>query len=195
MILLIDNYDSFTFNLYQYLSELGSEVEVHRNDEISVEDCLTMSADQIVISPGPCTPKEAGISVDLVKAAAGEVPLLGVCLGHQAIGEAFGAKVSYAGEILHGKTSMIEHDGQGIFAGIANPFEGIRYHSLAIDPDTVPDALQVTARSESGVIMGIRHRTLPVEGIQFHPESIMTKVGHQALANFLRVNVPEHLHS
>ena len=195
MLLLIDNYDSFTFNLYQYLSELGSDVKVHRNDEISVEDCLTMNADQNVISPGPCTPKEAGISVDLVRAAAGKVPLLGVCLGHQAIGEAFGAEIGYAGEILHGKTSMIEHDGQGVFSGMANPFEGIRYHSLAIDPDTVPDELQVTAWSESGVIMGIRHRTLPVEGIQFHPESIMTKMGHEALANFLHVDLPEELHS
>lgn len=193
MLLLIDNYDSFTFNLYQYLSELGAQVEVHRNDEISVEDCLAMGADQIVISPGPCTPAEAGISVDLVKAAAGEVPLLGVCLGHQAMGEAFGATVSYAGEILHGKTSMIEHDGKGVFAGLPNPFEGIRYHSLAIDPTTVPDELEVTARSESGVIMGVRHKTLPLEGIQFHPESIMTKHGHQLLANFLGVSVPEHL--
>ena len=193
MLLLIDNYDSFTFNLYQYLSELGAEVEVHRNDEISVEDCLAMGADQIVISPGPCTPKEAGISVDLVRAAAGEVPLLGVCLGHQAIGEALGATVSYAGEILHGKTSMITHDGKGVFTGLPNPFEGIRYHSLAIDPETVPDELEVTARSESGVIMGVRHKTLSLEGIQFHPESIMTKTGHQLLANFLGVDVPEHL--
>ncbi len=193
MLLLIDNYDSFTFNLYQYLSELGAQVEVHRNDEISVEDCLAMGADQIVISPGPCTPKEAGISVDLVSAAAGELPLLGVCLGHQAIGEAFGATVNYAGEIRHGKTSMIEHDGKGVFAGLPVPFEGIRYHSLAIDPDTVPDELEVTARSDSGVIMGVRHKTLPVEGIQFHPESIMTKTGHQLLANFLGVDTPEHL--
>ena len=193
MLLLIDNYDSFTFNLYQYLSELGSQVEVHRNDEISVEDCLAMGADQIVISPGPCTPKEAGISVDLVRAAAGEVPLLGVCLGHQALAEAFGATVNFAGEIRHGKTSMIEHDGKGVFAGLPTPFEGIRYHSLAIDPATVPDELEVTARSDSGVIMGVRHKTLPLEGIQFHPESIMTKTGHQLLANFLGVAVPEHL--
>jgi anthranilate synthase component 2 len=193
MLLLIDNYDSFTFNLYQYLSELGAEVEVHRNDEISAEDCLALGADQIVISPGPCTPEEAGISIELVKAAAGEVPLLGVCLGHQAIGVAFGGVVNYAGEILHGKTSMIEHDGKGVFAGLPNPFEGIRYHSLAIDPATVPDELEVTARSDSGVIMGVRHRTLPIEGIQFHPESIMTKVGHQLLANFLGVEVPRHL--
>ena len=193
MLLLIDNYDSFTFNLYQYLSELGAQVEVHRNDEISVEDCLAMGAGQIVISPGPCTPREAGISIELVKAAAGQLPLLGVCLGHQALGEAFGATVNYAGEILHGKTSMIEHDGEGVFAGLPNPFEGIRYHSLAIDPDTVPDELEVTARSDSGVIMGVRHKTLPLEGIQFHPESIMTKTGHQLLANFLGVEVPEHL--
>jgi anthranilate synthase/aminodeoxychorismate synthase-like glutamine amidotransferase len=152
-----------------------------------------MGADQIVISPGPCTPKEAGISVDLVKAAAGEVPLLGVCLGHQTIGEALGATVNYAGEILHGKTSMIDHDGKGVFRGLPNPFEGIRYHSLAIDPATVPDELEVTARSESGVIMGVRHKTLPLAGIQFHPESIMTKTGHQILANFLGVEVPAHL--
>jgi len=193
MLLLIDNYDSFTFNLYQYLSELGAQVEVHRNDEISVEDCLAMGADQIVISPGPCTPKEAGISVELIRAAAGQVPLLGVCLGHQSIGEAFGADVVHAGEIMHGKTSMIEHDGQGVFRGLPNPFEAIRYHSLAIDPDSVPDDLVVTARSDSGVIMGVRHRTLPIEGVQFHPESIMTRNGHQLLANFLGIELPEAL--
>jgi anthranilate synthase/aminodeoxychorismate synthase-like glutamine amidotransferase len=193
MLLLIDNYDSFTFNLYQYLSELGAQVEVHRNDEISVEDCLAMGAEQIVISPGPCTPAEAGISIELVRAAAGEVPLLGVCLGHQAIAEAYGGTVNYAGEIMHGKTSMIEHDGKGVFRGLPNPFEGIRYHSLALDPATVPAELEVSARSDSGVIMGLRHRTLAVEGVQFHPESIMTKTGHQLLANFLEVDVPAHL--
>lgn len=193
MLLLIDNYDSFTFNLYQYLSELGSEVEVHRNDEITVEDCLAMNAEQIVISPGPGTPKDAGISIELVRAAAGQVPLLGVCLGHQALGEAFGAKTVHAGEIMHGKTSMIEHDGKGVFAGLPQPFEAIRYHSLALDPDSIPDELEVTARSESGVIMGIRHRTLGIEGVQFHPESIMTKNGHHLLANFLGVELPEAL--
>jgi anthranilate synthase component II len=193
MLLLIDNYDSFTFNLYQYLAELGADVEVHRNDEISVEDCLQMGADHIVISPGPCTPNEAGISVDLIKAAAGQVPLLGVCLGHQAIGQAFGGDVVSAGEIMHGKTSMVSHDDKGVFQGLPNPFEAIRYHSLAIEPSTLPDELEVTARSESGVIMGVRHRTLAVEGVQFHPESIMTKVGHDLLRNFLRTRIAEEV--
>jgi len=193
MLLLIDNYDSFTFNLYQYLAELGADVEVHRNDEITVEDCLQMGADHIVISPGPCTPNEAGISVDLIKAAAGQVPLLGVCLGHQAIGQAFGGEVVSAGEIMHGKTSMVSHDGKGVFEGLPNPFEAIRYHSLAIEPSTLPEELEVTARSESGVIMGVRHRTLAVEGVQFHPESIMTKVGHDLLRNFLRTRIAEEV--
>ncbi len=191
MLLLIDNYDSFTFNLYQYLAELGADVEVHRNDEISVEDCLAMRPDHIVISPGPCSPAEAGISVELVRKAAGLAPLLGVCLGHQSIGEAFGGVVTSAGEIMHGKTSMITHDGKGVFEGLPNPFEAIRYHSLAIAPDSVPPELEVTARAESGVIMGVRHRTLPVEGVQFHPESIMTKVGHDLLRNFLEMRVRE----
>ena len=185
MLLLLDNYDSFTYNLYQYLAELGQEVEVHRNDQITVEDCLAMGPERIVISPGPCSPDEAGISIDLIHAAAGKVPLLGVCLGHQAIGQAFGGRVVSAGEIMHGKTSMISHDGKGVFAGLPNPFEAIRYHSLAIEPSSVPDVLEVTARSESGVIMGVRHRELTVEGVQFHPESIMTKVGHDLLRNFL----------
>ena len=191
MLLLIDNYDSFTFNLYQYLAELGADVEVHRNDEISVEDCLAMRPDHIVISPGPCSPSEAGISVDLVRRAAGTAPLLGVCLGHQSIGEAFGGVVRSAGEIMHGKTSMVSHDGKGVFEGLPQPFEAIRYHSLAIVPESVPADLEVTAWAESGVIMGVRHRTLPVEGVQFHPESIMTKVGHDLLRNFLRMRVPE----
>ena len=187
MLLLIDNYDSFTFNLYQYLSELGAEVEVVRNDELSVEDCLGMAPERIVVSPGPCTPAEAGISVDLIRAAAGRTPLLGVCLGHQCIGEAFGGTVGPAGEIMHGKTSMVTHDDGGVFEGLPNPFEAIRYHSLAIDPDSVPEELEVTAKTESGVIMGVRHRTLAVEGVQFHPESIVTKVGHDLLRNFLRM--------
>ena len=185
MLLLIDNYDSFTFNLYQYLSELGAEVEVHRNDRISVEDCIAMRPDQLVISPGPCSPHEAGISVDLVRAFAGQAPLLGVCLGHQCIGEAFGGDVVSAGEIMHGKTSQVTHDGRGVFAGLANPFEAIRYHSLAIEPSTMPAALEVSARSESGIIMGVRHREYAIEGVQFHPESIMTQHGHQLLQNFL----------
>ena len=187
MLLLIDNYDSFTYNLYQYLAELGEQVEVHRNDQITVEDCLAMQPEHVVISPGPCSPKEAGISVDLIHAFAGKAPLLGVCLGHQCIGEAYGGVVTSAGEIMHGKTSMISHDGKGVFEGIPNPFEAIRYHSLAIVPDTVPDVLEVSARSESGVIMGIRHRTLPIEGVQFHPESIMTQHGHAMLRNFLNM--------
>jgi anthranilate synthase/aminodeoxychorismate synthase-like glutamine amidotransferase len=180
MLLLIDNYDSFTFNLYQYLAELGEQVEVHRNDEISVEDCLAMRPDRLVISPGPCSPKEAGISVELVKAFAGRAPLLGVCLGHQCIGEAYGGTVAYA--------SMVTHDGKGVFAGLPNPFEAIRYHSLAITPDSVPDVLEVTARSDSGVIMGVRHRSLPVEGVQFHPESILTLEGKHLLQNFLELS-------
>jgi anthranilate synthase component 2 len=190
MLLLIDNYDSFTYNLYQYLSELGASVEVLRNDEVSVEDCLTMGAERIVVSPGPCTPAEAGISVELIQAAAGQLPLLGVCLGHQCIGEAFGARVSSAGEIMHGKISTVTHDGRGIFDSLPQPFDAIRYHSLAIEPDTLPDELEVSARAESGVIMGVRHRTLPLEGVQFHPESIMTTTGHDLLRNFLAMEAP-----
>ena len=185
MLLLIDNYDSFTFNLYQYLAELGQDVEVHRNDQISVEDCLAMAPSHVVISPGPCSPAEAGISTDLVRAFAGRAPLLGVCLGHQCIGEAFGGDVVPAGEIMHGKTSQITHDGRGAFAGLPSPFEAIRYHSLAIEPTTVPAVLEVSARAESGVIMGVRHREHAIEGVQFHPESIMTQYGHELLANFL----------
>ena len=187
MLLLIDNYDSFTYNLYQYLAELGADVEVYRNDEVTVEDCLAMGPERIVISPGPCTPNEAGISVDLIKATAGKMPLLGVCLGHQAIGQAFGAEIVSAGEIMHGKTSMVTHDGKGVFTGLPNPFEAIRYHSLAIARDSMPEELEVSATAESEVIMGVRHRTLPIEGVQFHPESIMTKVGHDLLRNFLQM--------
>ena len=190
MLLLIDNYDSFTYNLYQYLSELGATVEVVRNDEASVEDCLAMGPERIVVSPGPCTPAEAGISIDLIRAAAGQVPLLGVCLGHQSIGEAFGARVSHAGEIMHGKISTVTHDGKGVFESLPQPFEAIRYHSLAIEPDSLPDVLEVSARAESGVIMGVRHRTLPIEGVQFHPESIMTATGHDLLRNFLAMESP-----
>ena len=190
MLLLIDNYDSFTYNLYQYLSELGATVEVVRNDEASVEDCLAMGPERIVVSPGPCTPAEAGISIDLIRAVAGQVPLLGVCLGHQSIGEAFGARVGPAGEIMHGKISTVTHDGRGVFESLPQPFEAIRYHSLAIEPDTLPDELEVTARAESGVIMGVRHRTLPIEGVQFHPESIMTTTGHDLLRNFLAMESP-----
>jgi len=187
MLLLIDNYDSFTYNLYQYLCELGAEVEVFRNDKISVEDIDQMAPERIVVSPGPCTPKEAGISVETIKRFAGKLPILGVCLGHQCIGEAYGALVTGAGEIRHGKMSQIKHDGKGVFAGLPNPFEAVRYHSLAIVPDTLPPELEATAWSESGIIMGVRHRRITLEGVQFHPESIMTKPGKDLLANFLRM--------
>jgi anthranilate synthase/aminodeoxychorismate synthase-like glutamine amidotransferase len=187
MILLIDNYDSFTYNLYQYMSELGAEVEVARNDEVTIKDIEVMAPDKIVISPGPCTPKEAGVSVPLVRHFAGKTPILGVCLGHQSIGEAFGGTVRYAGEIRHGKTSMVTHDGKGIFSGLPSPFEAIRYHSLSIQREDFPaDELEITAESDSGVIMGVRHRRYAIEGVQFHPESILTAVGKDLLLNFLR---------
>ena len=192
MLLLIDNYDSFTFNLYQYLGELGAKIVVHRNDEITVQEVLDLRPEQIVISPGPCTPDEAGISVELIRAvAAGErpIPLLGVCLGHQCIGQAFGMRIGQAGEILHGKTSQVTHDEHGVFEKLPNPLEAIRYHSLAVDPDSLPVDLEVTARAESGVIMGLRHRSLPIEGVQFHPESIVTSTGHDLLRNFLELPV------
>jgi len=185
MLLLIDNYDSFTFNLYQYLCELGADVRVVRNDKTTVDEIETMAPERIVISPGPCTPKEAGISVEVVRRFAGRVPILGVCLGHQCIGEAFGAVVAGAGEIKHGKMSTIHHDGKGVLRGLPNPFEAIRYHSLAIQEEGLPDCLEVSARSESGVIMGVRHRGHLVEGVQFHPESVMTAVGKDVLRNFL----------
>jgi anthranilate synthase/aminodeoxychorismate synthase-like glutamine amidotransferase len=186
MILLIDNYDSFTYNLYQYLSELGAVVEVVRNDEATVEDVDVMAPDRIVISPGPGTPRDAGISVPVVRHFAGKTPVLGVCLGHQSIGEAFGAAVAGAGEILHGKTSLIKHGGVGVFRGLPDPFEAIRYHSLAIQREGFPSSeLEVTAESDSGVIMGVRHRRYPIEGVQFHPESILTAVGKDILRNFL----------
>ena len=185
MILLIDNYDSFTYNLFQFLGELGADVRVVRNDAVTLDEIEAMAPERIVISPGPCTPAEAGISTDVVRRFGPKLPLLGVCLGHQCIGVAYGAKVAYAGEILHGKTSAIHHDGQGVFTGLPNPLEGIRYHSLAIPPETVPDELEVTARTERGVIMGVRHRQHPVEGVQFHPESIMTQDGKGLLRNFL----------
>ncbi len=187
MLLLIDNYDSFTYNLYQYLCELGADVEVHRNDKIGIEDIDSMAPERIVISPGPGTPDDAGISVDAIKRFAGQVPLLGVCLGHQCIGQAFGAVVAGAGEIKHGKMSKVTHDNKGVFAGLPQPFDAVRYHSLAIVPETLPDVLEVSARSESGVIMGIRHKTLTIEGVQFHPESILTKPGKQLLDNFLKM--------
>jgi anthranilate synthase component II len=187
MLLLIDNYDSFTYNLYQYLCELGADVEVFRNDKIGLEDIDSMAPERIVISPGPGTPAEAGISVETVRRFAGRVPLLGVCLGHQCIGEAYGAVVAGAGEIKHGKMSWVTHDNKGVFEGLPNPFEAVRYHSLAIVPETLPEVLEVSAQSESGIIMGVRHKTLALEGVQFHPESILTKPGKQLLANFLRM--------
>ncbi len=190
MLLLIDNYDSFTYNLYQYLSELGEDVKVVRNDQATVEDLALMKPERVVVSPGPSKPANAGVSMDAIRYFAGKAPVLGVCLGHQCIGEVFGGRVAGAGEIKHGKTSQITHDGKGVFAGLPNPFEAVRYHSLAIMPSTVPPSLEVTARSESGVIMGVRHRTLAVEGIQFHPESVFTVQGKQILRNFLAMKMP-----
>ena len=187
MILLIDNYDSFTYNLYQYLCELGAEVEVVRNDQTTLEEIADMDPEKIVISPGPCTPEKAGISNDVLRRFGPTTPTLGVCLGHQCIGHAYGGTVGGAGEIMHGKTSLIHHDGKGVFKGLPDPFEAIRYHSLAIYDDDLPDELEVTARTDQGIIMGVRHRTHPVEGIQFHPESIMTPVGKYLLSNFLEM--------
>ena len=185
MILLIDNYDSFTYNLYQYLSELGTDVHVVRNDAVTLEDIEELRPEKIVVSPGPCTPLEAGISNDVVREMGRHTPLLGVCLGHQCIGYAFGATVGYAGEIVHGKTSQVHHDGKGVFSGLPNPLQGIRYHSLAVYADTLPPEIEVTATSDSGVVMGLRHKEYPIEGIQFHPESIMTEYGKDILRNFL----------
>ena len=187
MILLIDNYDSFTYNLYQYLCELGAEVEVVRNDQTTLEEIADMDPEKIVISPGPCTPEKAGISNDVLRRFGPTTPTLGVCLGHQCIGHAYGGTVGGAGEIMHGKTSLIHHDGKGVFKGLPDPFEAIRYHSLAVYDDDLPDELEVTARTDNGMIMGVRHRTHPVEGIQFHPESIMTPVGKDLLSNFLEM--------
>jgi anthranilate synthase component 2 len=190
MILMIDNYDSFTYNLVQYLGELGAEVKTVRNDEITVAGIRELEPDGIVISPGPCTPDDAGISLQVVAELGGSIPVLGVCLGHQCIGQVYGGQVVRAGRVMHGKTSMIHHRGQGVFAGLPQPFEATRYHSLVLKKDTVPDCLEVTAWTENpdgGIeeIMGVRHKTLPVEGVQFHPESIMTKVGHDLLRNFI----------
>jgi len=185
MLLLIDNYDSFTYNLYQYLSELGAEVVTVRNDKITLEEIEGMAPEGIIVSPGPSTPLEAGISNDVVRHFGPKLPTLGVCLGHQCVGHVYGAKVDRAGEIRHGKTSMIHHDGKGVFAGLPSPFEAIRYHSLVVYPETVPDCLEVTAWTENGLVMGLRHKEHPVEGVQFHPESIMTPMGKPLLQNFL----------
>ena len=187
MILLIDNYDSFTYNLFQYLSELGAELMVVRNDKITLEDIEAISPEAIVVSPGPSTPDRAGISNEVIRYFGGSLPVLGVCLGHQCVGYAYGGRVSHAGEIMHGKSSLIHHDGRGVLKGLPNPFEAIRYHSLAVQREGLPACLEVTAWTDKGIIMGVRHREYPVEGIQFHPESIMTRVGKDILRNFLRV--------
>jgi anthranilate synthase component 2 len=187
MILLLDNYDSFTFNLYQYLGELGQEVKVVRNDALGAAEALELRPDRIVISPGPGAPDDAGISLELVRLAAGKVPLLGVCLGHQALGQCFGGRVVRAPKLMHGKTSMIHHDGRGIFEGLASPLEATRYHSLMVERESLPECLAVTAWTEDGTIMGIRHRDWPLEGVQFHPESILTASGREMLAGFLKL--------
>ena len=185
MLALIDNYDSFTYNLYQYLCELGQEVEVVRNDKTTIEEIVSWDPEHIIVSPGPCTPKEAGISVDVIRHFGPLLPVLGVCLGHQCIGAAYGGVVGYAGEIMHGKSSMIHHDGKGVYKGLPNPFEAIRYHSLAIQQEDFPECLDVTARTDNGIIMGVRHKENSVEGFQAHPESIMTPEGKNLLRNFL----------
>jgi anthranilate synthase/aminodeoxychorismate synthase-like glutamine amidotransferase len=187
MLLVIDNYDSFTYNLVQYLGELGETIEVHRNDALTLDEIADKRPARIVISPGPCTPNEAGISVDVIKRFAGKIPILGVCLGHQSIGAAFGGDVVRADRLMHGKTSMIHHDGKTIYEGLANPFEATRYHSLIVKRETLPACLEVSAETKEREIMGLRHREFPVEGVQFHPESILTRVGKDLLRNFLRL--------
>ncbi|MDG1124239.1 MAG: aminodeoxychorismate/anthranilate synthase component II [Pseudomonadales bacterium] len=190
MILMIDNYDSFTYNIVQYLLELGAEVEVRRNDEITIAEIETMAPEKIVISPGPCTPNEAGISLETVDHFAGKIPILGICLGHQSIGQSFGGTIGRAGSVMHGKTSAIHHNGEGVFAGLKQPFEATRYHSLVVDKATLPSTLEVTAWTEKDgemdEIMGLRHRELGLEGVQFHPESILTEHGYDLLNNFLK---------
>ncbi len=191
MLLMIDNYDSFTYNLVQYFGELGAEVQVFRNDQISVEEIGRLAPDHLVISPGPCTPNEAGVSVDAIRTYAGKIPILGVCLGHQGIGQAFGGRIVHAGAIMHGKTSLIRHKDVGVFHGLPDPLEATRYHSLVIEQASLPDCLEVTAWTENAdgsldEIMGVRHKELAVEGVQFHPESILTQHGHDMLRNFLR---------
>ena len=185
MLLMIDNYDSFTYNLVQYLGELGADVRVYRNDAITLDEVAALAPAQIVVSPGPCTPSEAGVSVPLIRRFAGQIPILGVCLGHQSIGQAFGGRIVRAQRVMHGKLSPVTHDGRGVFAGLPSPFAVTRYHSLAIERDRVPAELEVTATADDGEIMGVRHRTLAVEGVQFHPEAILTEHGMRLLANFL----------
>ncbi|WP_323751545.1 aminodeoxychorismate/anthranilate synthase component II [Marinobacter sp.] len=191
MLLMIDNYDSFTYNIVQYLAELGTEVQVHRNDEITIEEIEALNPERLVISPGPCTPNEAGISMEAIRHFAGKLPILGICLGHQSIGQVFGGDTIRAGRVMHGKVSPVYHQDTGVFRGLNNPLQATRYHSLVIDQNTLPDCLEVTAwtRNEDGSIeeiMGVRHKTLPIEGVQFHPESIMTEQGHELLRNFLK---------
>ncbi len=187
MLLMIDNYDSFTYNLVQYFGELGEDVRVYRNDKISLEEIVGLRPRRVVISPGPCTPNEAGISVSVIREFAGRLPVLGVCLGHQSVGAAFGGEVIRADRLMHGKTSMIHHDGKTLFRGLPNPFEATRYHSLLVKRATLPDCLEVSAETTEGEIMGLRHRTLGVEGVQFHPESILTRAGMDLLRNFLKL--------
>ncbi|MFY9179938.1 MAG: aminodeoxychorismate/anthranilate synthase component II [Venatoribacter sp.] len=194
MLLMIDNYDSFTYNLVQYFSELGETVKVFRNDEITLDEIAALNPDHLVISPGPCTPNEAGISVAAIQHFAGKLPILGVCLGHQSIGQAFGGDIVRAGQVMHGKISAIHHANKGVFASLSNPYNATRYHSLVIDKNTLPECLEVTAWTENPdgsleEIMGVRHKTLPIEGVQFHPESILTEHGHDLLANFLKMKV------
>lgn len=186
MFLLIDNYDSFTYNLFHYLGELGAEVEVRRNDALGVGDALAMQPQGLVLSPGPCDPDRAGICLDLVKAAAGKLPILGVCLGHQAVGQAFGGKIGRVPP-MHGKLSAVRHEGTGVFEGLPDSFSATRYHSLVVERDSVPDCLEVTARTDDGAVMGLQHRDLPIHGVQFHPESIASEHGHALLGNFLRL--------
>jgi len=190
MLLMLDNYDSFTYNLVQYFGELGADVHVHRNDKITIEEIEALNPEKIVISPGPCTPNEAGVSLDVIKHFSGKKPILGVCLGHQSIGQAFGGDIVHAGEIMHGKTSLVYHDNSSVFKGLDNPFKATRYHSLVIDKKSIPDCFEITAWTQTAdgeldEIMGIKHKTLPIEGVQFHPESILTEQGHELLKNFL----------
>jgi anthranilate synthase component 2 len=185
MLLMIDNYDSFTYNLVQYLGELGADVKVVRNDEVTVDEVQAMRPDRIVLSPGPCTPNEAGISLGVIERLGGRVPILGVCLGHQAIGQAYGGRVVHAKALMHGKTSPVRHTGRGVFGGLPSPFTATRYHSLAVERESLPDALEITAWTDDGEIMGLVHRALRVEGVQFHPESVLTEHGHALLRNFL----------
>jgi para-aminobenzoate synthetase component II len=187
MLLMIDNYDSFTYNLVQYLGELGQDMKVYRNDKITIPEIEKLDPDRIVISPGPCTPKEAGVSIDVIKHFTGKIPILGVCLGHQAIGDAFGGDVIRAPYLVHGKTSMIYHDNRTIFSGLSNPFEATRYHSLIIKRETLPSVLEISAWTDDGLIMGVRHKQFKLEGVQFHPESILTNVGKDLLRNFLKL--------